>query len=77
MSAEQTAADELPTRYRRLLTPWLFRAIWIPLLTVEAVAQFVFHRQDIVNVVAAVLLAVIAIRYALIHSADAAGGEQQ
>ncbi|WP_424921088.1 hypothetical protein [Streptomyces sp. wa13] len=48
-----------------LLDITIFRMIWIPLLTAEAVAQFVFHRQDLVTVLAAVLLAVIVTRWAV------------
>jgi hypothetical protein len=55
-----------------LLNPLIFRLIWIPLLLAESIAQFVFHRQDIVTVLAAVLLSVIAIRWALISAARTA-----
>lgn len=65
-------------QHRRLslLNPLIFRLIWIPLLLAESVAQFVFHRQDIVNVLAAVLLAVLAIRWALVSASRRAGGGQ-
>lgn len=53
------------TRLVFLLNPVIFRMIWIPLLTAEAVAQFVFHRQDVVTVIAGVLASVIVIRWAV------------
>jgi hypothetical protein len=53
------------TRFLFLLDPRAFRLIWVPLLTAECFAQFVFHRQDVTTVIAAVLLAVIATRWAL------------
>lgn len=59
-----------------LLNPLIFRLIWIPLLLAESVAQFAFHRQDIVTVLAAVLLSVLAIRWALVSAAESAEREQ-
>ncbi|MER7939164.1 hypothetical protein [Streptomyces sp. NPDC094458] len=53
------------TRLLFLLDPRVFRLIWVPLITAECVAQFVFHRQDVTTVLAAVLLAVIVTRWAL------------
>lgn len=56
----------------------------IALLAAECIAQFVLHRQDIVNVFVVVALAVVGIRELLLRSADAdddraaaeGGGEQ-
>lgn len=61
-----------------LLRPIVWRLVCYPLLAAETVAQFVFHQQDIVTVLAGVLLSVCAIRWALYSAAErtAGGGER-
>ncbi|MEU5660941.1 hypothetical protein ABZ802_35790 [Streptomyces sp. NPDC047737] len=55
----------------------------IALLALEAIAQFLLHRQDLVNIVFVIALVVVAIRELLLRSADAdddraaAGGGEQ
>ncbi|MFJ6239796.1 hypothetical protein ACIQH0_37715 [Streptomyces griseus] len=53
------------TYFLFLLNPGIFRMIWIPLFIAECVAQFVLHRQDVVAVIAGVLVSVITVRWAL------------
>ncbi|MFF9168284.1 MULTISPECIES: hypothetical protein [unclassified Streptomyces] len=47
------------------MSPILFRALVLPLLAAECVAQFVLHDQAWTTVCALLALAVIAIRWAL------------
>lgn len=64
----------------RIAAELLFRLV-VVLFVAECVAQLVFRRQDIVNVIAAVALALLVLRYLLPVDVDtdetAPGGEQQ
>lgn len=68
----------MPHRIAAELLYWLA----VALLAVECLAQFVFHRQDIVNAACIAALGALAVRYPLLPTvADsdetAPGGEQQ